>query len=110
MQRLAVALSTACALTILVGQITDRTTGQPLRGVQVQVRQGTSTLRAVSDESGRFTLSGVHPGVHVVRYGSNDVPPARVSVSVHGTKQLLHIKACSTTLDYSCAGPGAGGG
>jgi hypothetical protein len=27
---------------------------------------------------------------------------------VSGARQTVHITACSTTLDYSCAGPGGG--
>ncbi|HET6894471.1 MAG TPA: carboxypeptidase regulatory-like domain-containing protein [Candidatus Baltobacteraceae bacterium] len=108
MNRCAPAITAALAATVLLGQITDRTTGQPLRGVQVQVTQGRATLRARSDADGRFTIKGVSPGTHTLRYLSDDVPPRTISVKVHGAKDRISITACSTTLDYSCAGPGGG--
>ena|SRR6185437_521099 len=105
-------LSNACitlALTVLLGQITDKTTGQPLHGVQVEVAQGRRTLRAVTGGDGRFRLTGINPGSHTLRYWSNDVPASSISVNVRGSKAEIGITACSTTLDYSCAGPGGGG-
>lgn len=99
----------ALALALLVGQITDQTTGQPLHGVHVTLTQRGGTLRAITDDNGQFRLSGVRPGLHTLTYASDDVPPRTLSVHIRGTKQQLHITACSTTLDYSCVGPGGGG-
>jgi hypothetical protein len=99
----------AFAIALLLGQITDKTTGQPLRGVQVRIRQGAATLRAVTGEDGRFRLSGVRPGAYVLNYSSDDVPPGSVRVRVSGAREAIRITACSTTLDYSCTGPGGGG-
>jgi carboxypeptidase family protein len=99
----------ALIFVLLVGQITDQTTGQPLRGVRIDVKQGAATLHAVTDANGEFRLSGVRAGVHTLHYASDDVPPRTISVHVSGAKQQVHITACSTTLDYSCAGPGGGG-
>lgn len=96
----------AFAFTLLVGHITDRTTGQPLTGVHVEIVQGQKTLRATSDADGTFHVSGVQPGKHTLRYSSDDVPPKAVSITVSGRKQQLQIAACSTTLDYSCGGGG----
>lgn len=108
MNRCAPAITAALAATVLLGQITDKTTGQPLRGVQIQVTQGHGTLHTRSDADGRFTIKGVSPGTHTLRYLSDDVPPRTISVKVHGAKDRISITACSTTLDYSCAGPGGG--
>jgi protocatechuate 3,4-dioxygenase beta subunit len=99
----------ALVFALLVGQITDQTTGQPLRGVRVDLRQGGAMLHAVTDANGQFRLTGVRTGVHTLHYGSDDVPPRTISVPVRNAKQEVHITACSTTLDYSCAGPGGGG-
>ncbi len=106
MNRSMLTAAAALAFTLLLGQITDKTTGQPLHGVQVEMTQGAATLRAVTDAGGRFRLSGVHPGAHTLHYASNDVPPHSVNVMVRAGKQAISISACSTTLDYSCAGPG----
>ena len=97
----------ALAFTLLVGQITDKTTGQPLRGVRVEIRERRATLHANTGSDGRFRLAGVTPGTHVLHYSSDDVPPQTLSIVVKGAKQQLRITACSTTLDYSC---GSGGG
>ncbi|HEY9179119.1 MAG TPA: carboxypeptidase regulatory-like domain-containing protein [Candidatus Baltobacteraceae bacterium] len=100
---------TALLLTLLIGQFTDKTTGQPLHGVHVDLRQGTKTLHAVTGEDGGFRLDGVKPGTHVLHYSSGDVPPSQVTITVRGAAQHVHVTACSMTLDYSCGGPGGGG-
>jgi hypothetical protein len=110
MKRTLYAAATSLALTLLLGQITDKTTGQPLTGVRVEVVQSGKVVRATTGTDGRFRLNGILPGLHTVRYSSADVPPGSVFVRVRGTRQSLHIAACSTTLDYSCTGPGGGGG
>lgn len=97
------------AFTLLLGQVTDKTTGQPLTGVRVEIKQPGGTLHATTGQDGRFRLSGVRPGARTVQYSSADVPPGRVQLRVSGPRQTLHITACSTTLDYSCAGGGGGG-
>lgn len=106
MNRCVLTACTALAFTLLLGRITDRTTGQPLHGVHIELRQGQGTLEAVSDADGRFRLAGVQPGPHTVRYSSADVPPQSLRLTVRGARQALSITACSTTLDYSCAGGG----
>jgi hypothetical protein len=68
-------------LTVLTGKIVDRTTGQPLTGVNVNAKGALKVVPARSDDAGRFTLR---------------VTPGRYTVTVN-------ITACSTTLDYSCA-------
>lgn len=103
------ALSNVCiavAFTLLLGQITDKTTGQPLHGVHLDLSQGSATLHAISSDDGRFKIRGVKPGTHTLRYWSADVPPRTLSIAIRGAKTQIGITACSTTLDYSCAGPG----
>lgn len=102
-------LLTTCAslaFALLLGHITDRTTGQPLRGVHVAVESTHAAPHAVTDAHGRFRLAGVRPGTVTLRYFSDDVPPQTLTVDVHGSKQAISITACSTTLDYSCASGG----
>lgn len=99
----------ALAFTLLIGQVTDRTTGQPLHGVHFDLAQGQKSLHSTSDADGRFSFKNVTPGKHTLRYSSSDVPPQKISVTVHGAKQEVTITACSMTLDYSCTGPGGGG-
>jgi 5-hydroxyisourate hydrolase-like protein (transthyretin family) len=93
------------ALTILVGHVVDRTTGQPLTGVDVSVT-GTAAKIAPTktNDAGTFKLRGLATGTYTVTVSSDDVPPQTFSVVVHATKeQRFEITACSTTLDYSCA-------
>lgn len=102
----------ACAallFTLLVGQISDRTTGQPLAGVHVVLHSGRSTRRVLSDVHGRFRLVDVRSGRYRLRYWSNDVPPQSLLLRVRGARQRVRIAACSTTLDYRCGNAGGGG-
>jgi hypothetical protein len=92
------------AMTILAGQIVDRTTGQPLTGVDVRLAGGANVAPARTNDAGQFTLRGVPPGHHTLTVTSDDVPPQTFDVVVKAAKlQHLNITACSTTLDYSCA-------
>jgi hypothetical protein len=95
-------LAATLTLTLLVGQMTDRTTGQPLRGVQITVLSGGRVLRAATGADGRFRLPGLQPGPRTLHYSSADVPPQSLKLTVHGARQSIAITACSTTLDYSC--------
>jgi protocatechuate 3,4-dioxygenase beta subunit len=95
------------ALTLLVGQVTDQTTGQPLAGVAVRIHSSASSKTATTDADGRFKLRDVHPGNYTADLSSNDVPPQKFTVHVHGAQQTITLQACSTTLDYHC--PSGGG-
>jgi hypothetical protein len=99
----------ALALATFSGTLVDTTTGQPLSKVRVHL-SGPSTADATSDEHGRFTLKDLKAGAYSVTLQSNDVPPQTFKVTLHDKQTLvLTMKACSTTLDYHCAGPGGGG-
>jgi hypothetical protein len=92
------------ALTVLVGKIVDRTTGQPLTGVDVSAGGGAKIVPARTDDAGRYTLRGLAPGKYTLSVSSDDVPPQTFDVKVRaGKSQQFNITACSTTLDYSCA-------
>lgn len=70
----------AAALTVLAqpsrltqtvrGVVIDKTSEKPLAGVTVQVTNVTPAIGAVTDEAGRYTLSGVPLGRQQFSYGS----------------------------------------
>ena len=90
------------AIVLLVGRITDKTTGQPLVGVHVRATGAYAARTAVTDRNGRYTIPGLRPGRYRIRISSNDVPPQTFHVTVERTPQTYDITACSTTLDYEC--------
>ena len=103
--QLATAASLAAAL--LVGRVTDATTGQPLPDVTIAI----GSHRTTTDAHGRYRLDGLTPGHYTVSASSQDVPPQHRSVVVKPSAQTkLDLVLCSTTLDYSCAGAGSGPG
>jgi protocatechuate 3,4-dioxygenase beta subunit len=92
------------AVTIVTGQIVDRTTGQPLTGVDVGVAGGPKVAPARTNDAGKYTLHGVAPGKYTLTLSSDDVPPQTFTLVVKAAKtQQFNLTACSTTLDYSCA-------
>jgi hypothetical protein len=92
------------SFVVLLGAILDRTTGQPLTGVDVRATAGKTSAHAVTDANGRFTLRGLPAGAAAVTVQSDDVPPQRFTVTVKSAAtQHVELRACSTTLDYSCA-------
>jgi hypothetical protein len=99
------AVVAALVLAVLVGHVTDATTGQPLANVTIAIgSQHTST-----DKHGAYRLTGLKPGRYTLSASSNDVPPQQRSAVVKDSAQTtLDLVLCSTTLDYSCAGSGPG--
>jgi hypothetical protein len=96
------------ALVTFWGTLLDKTTNQPLTMVRVNAT-GPSTARASTDSRGKFTLNNLKPGQYTITVQSNDVPQQSFDYKItRSTTQT--IKACSTTLDYHCAGPGGGPG
>lgn len=88
-------------LAVLVGEITDRTTGQPLAGVGISL----GTARATSHADGSHRLTGVKPGRATLTVESPDVPPQHFTVTVGNATSRADLRACSTTLDYNCGPP-----
>lgn len=106
MKLLEVSAAAAFALAVLVGHVTDATTGQPLANVTIGIgSQHTST-----DKRGAYRLSGLKPGQYTLSARSMDVPPQRRSVIIkqNTAQTTLDLVLCSTTLDYNCAGAGPG--
>lgn len=105
-----VALSLAAAVT-LSGRVLDTTTGQPLAHVRVVA----GNARSTTGPDGRFVLRGLAPGVATVTLQSNDVPAQRVIIRLGAGVTHQDLRACSTTLDYTCGNrapnaPGGGAG
>lgn len=98
----------AFAVAVLVGRVTDRTTGQPLPNVTVTV----GSHRATTDAQGKYRLSGLSPGHYTVTAMSEDVPLQHRSVEVkkNDPQTIVNLVLCSTTLDYGCGGAGPGPG
>jgi hypothetical protein len=90
----------ALAFVIVVGSISDHTTGQPLAGVTVTI----GAAHAVSHADGSFRLSVPKAGPAVISVSSDDVPPQQFPV-VAGAKAPVRLRVCSTTLDYNCGPP-----
>lgn len=89
------------ALAVLVGNLGDRTTGQPLAGVAVML----GNAHATSHADGSFRLTGLKPGRATLSVSSDDVPPQRFPVTVGTTTTHINLRVCSTTLDYNCGPP-----
>jgi protocatechuate 3,4-dioxygenase beta subunit len=94
-------LLASLALAVLLGTITDRTTGQPLSGVLVTV----GSVHATSHDDGSYKLSGVAPGRLTLSVSSDDVPPQHFRVTVGSSTTRADLRVCSTTLDYNCGVP-----
>lgn len=101
-------LAAALAVTILIGQVTDKTTGQPLVGVQIMATVHSTHAVATTNKHGLFHLN-LPPGKYTLHLSSADVPPQQHELVVKGKQQSVTLRACSTTLDYSCGQGGPGG-
>jgi protocatechuate 3,4-dioxygenase beta subunit len=100
------AAATTFILAVLVGHVTDATTGQPLADVTIAI----GSRHTSTDERGTYRLTGLRPGHYTLSARSKDVPQQQRSVVVkqHSARTTLNLVLCSTTLDYSCAGAGPG--
>ena len=98
----------ALVLAVVVGRVTDQTTGQPLPNVTIAV----GSLRAKTDARGAYKLTGVEPGRYTLTASSDDVPPQHRSfeVKTNAAQTVVNLVLCSTTLDYGCGGSGPGPG
>ena len=102
------ACSAVLVLAVLLGHVTDATTGQVLPGVRVSL-SGPQRASATTDRQGRYRIPNLRNGDYRVTLVSNDVPPTHRAVTVRGTT-VMNVRACSTTLDYSCDAPALPGG
>ena len=90
----------AFVLAVVVGTITDRTTGQPMGGVTVRV----GSARTTSRDDGSYRLSGVGAGSVSLTVSSDDVPPQHFPIALSAGTTRADLRVCSITLDYSCGG------
>jgi protocatechuate 3,4-dioxygenase beta subunit len=99
-----VSAGTSLALAVLVGHVTDKTTGQPLPNVTIAI----GSHHTVTDADGKYRLTGLSPGRYSLSASSDDVPPQHRSVVIkqQDAPATLDLVLCSTTLDYGCGGPG----
>ena len=98
---------TTFALVVLVGRVTDATTGQPLAGVTIAI----GSHRTITDAHGHYRLGGLSTGRYTLSASSSDVPAQhRTVVLKNSAETTLDLVLCSTTLDYSCEGGGGGPG
>jgi hypothetical protein len=95
------ALIATWTLAVLVGNLADRTTGQPLPGVSVSI----GAAHAMSHSDGSFRLTGLRPGHATLSVSSDDVPPQQFPVTIGNASSRVHLRVCSTTLDYNCGPP-----
>ena len=95
----------ALVFAVLVGRVTDATTGQPLPNVTIAIGSHHTT----TDAHGAYRLNGVSPGRYTLSASSDDVPPQHRGVVVkQGAQTTVNLVLCSTTLDYGCGGAGPG--
>ncbi len=94
----------ALALVILVGRITDRTTGQSLAGLEITAN-GPSHARARTDADGRYIFRSLRPGRYLIDVRGKGVPTVAKHIVLHDGKVTENITVCNVALDYSCANP-----
>jgi Carboxypeptidase regulatory-like domain len=94
------------ALAVLIGRVTDATTGQPLPNVAIAI----GTHHTTTDSHGAYKLTGLAPGRYKLSASSDDVPLQKrdVVVKQQSAPTVLDLVLCSTTLDYGCGGSGPG--
>ena len=90
------------ALAVLVGRITDRTTGQPLAGLEITA-DGPIRARARTDADGRYIFRSLRPGHYLIDVHGKGVPTVAKHIVLHDGKVTENITVCNVALDYSCA-------
>lgn|GEM_PF-2501790 len=96
--------SAALAFAILVGQVSDRTTGQPLGGLRVSSIGPTRTsVRTNAD--GHYLLRNLRPGRYTILIRGKGVPTVRARITLSDRRQRKNFVVCNVALDYSCANP-----
>ena len=94
-------LASSILFAVLIGTVTDRSTGQPMPGVTIAVGAAHTLSRA----GGSYKLSGLKPGRTTVSFSSEDVPPQHLPVTIGPATTRADLRVCSTTLDYNCGIP-----
>ena len=85
----------------LTGIVTDASTGKPLAGVTV-VAQGPQAEQAeLTDDSGSYTITGLLPGMYVVRMFYGDIKVERQNVQVFADKKIQVNVAVQTRASHA---------
>lgn len=92
----------ALALAVLVGRITDRTTGQSLSGLRVTTI-GPTRAAARTDSDGRYVFRNLRPGKYTLVIRGKGVPTVRARIALTGRKTTKNLAVCNVALDYSCS-------
>ena len=85
---------------VVIGTVTDRTTGQPLPYVTIAA----GAVHATTGPEGTYRLTGLKPGKTTLTASSNDVPPQPFPIVVGPSTTKANLVVCSVTLDYHCGG------
>ncbi len=92
----------AIAFVVLVGRITDRTTGQSLARLTVTLT-GPSHASARTGPDGRYRLLRLRPGIYRLTIRGKGVPTVRTSIRLEGRRVTKNFVVCNIALDYSCS-------
>ncbi len=92
----------ALALAMLVGRVTDRTTGQSLAGLNVTTIGPTHAV-ARTGADGRYMFRHLRPGKYTLVIRGKGVPTVRTRISLAGRTTTKNVVVCNVALDYSCA-------
>ncbi len=85
---------------IIRGRVTDAATGAALAGVQVRVDN--TTIGALTDADGSFTITGAPPGSHVLMTRRLGYGPGRAVITVPATGEVsqdFSLNKVATTLN-----------
>ena len=84
---------------VIEGLVKDKTSGQPLAGVTVIVTSPAmkQTETALTDDDGRYKLTGLPPGVYLVTFYYADLTSERANVVVAAGKTALVSPSFDTT-------------
>jgi protocatechuate 3,4-dioxygenase beta subunit len=89
------------AVVIISGHVYDRTTGQGLPHVVVEIGGG----KATTDAKGRFSIRNAKLGRSTITVKSDDVPTQHFATNLTTRSAHIDLNVCSTTLDYNCGTP-----
>src|SRR5262249_29123445 len=72
----------------LTGIVTDASSRQPLAGVTVVASGPQGEQAELTDDTGSYTITGLVPGIYVLRMFYNDVKVERQNVQVFADKKI----------------------